>query len=141
MILVKTLAGQQAFRERSATLNFAQRTAFILCDGKRRVQEVLEATASIGVTRSDLQAIIDQGLLRQANEVSKNPVDQTEQQRYLVAYPIAVELTASMGLRGFRLNLALESAQNCEELVALLPKISAMVGVAKCAKLRQALLA
>jgi len=143
MILVKTLAGQQAFRERSNVLSLRQRAAFILCDGKRRIQEVLAATASVGVTLDDLQTIVAQGLLTQrdgnAQQGPSRSSQTAAQQRYLAAYPIAVALTAELGLRGFRLNLALEAAQNCDDLVALWPQISAAVGAGKCGALRQAL--
>jgi len=144
MILVKTLAGQQAFRERSNVLSLRQRAAFILCDGKRRIQEVLAATTSVGVTLDDLQTIVAQGLLTQMSEnaqqgQSRGSRTAEQQQRYLAAYPIAVALTANLGLRGFRLNLALETAQNCDDLVALWPQISAAVGAGKCGALRQAL--
>lgn len=48
--------------------------------------------------------------------------------RYQKAYPLATQITAKLGLRGFRLNLAVESAQGFEGLVALLPKMRAAVG-------------
>ena len=50
------------------------------------------------------------------------------QQRYQEAYPIATRLTASLGLRGFRLNLQVEGAGTYEDLLALAPKIRAAVG-------------
>lgn len=40
MILVKTEAGQQVLKDRSVPLSPRQRTAFILFDGKRSVDEV-----------------------------------------------------------------------------------------------------
>lgn len=48
--------------------------------------------------------------------------------RYQKAYLLATQITAKLGLRGFRLNLAVESAQGFEGLVALLPKMRAAVG-------------
>ena len=41
---------------------------------------------------------------------------------------MATQLTAGMGLRGFRLNLAIEGASGYDDLLALLPKIQAAVG-------------
>jgi hypothetical protein len=61
-------------------------------------------------------------------------------ERYQAAYPIATQLTASLGLRGFRLNLAVEAATTYEELAALLPKIRAAVGPDKAQALERALL-
>lgn len=54
------------------------------------------------------------------------------QERYQSAYPIAAALTSSLGLRGFRLNLAVEAAGDIEQLRALLPKIREAVGSEKC---------
>jgi hypothetical protein len=52
----------------------------------------------------------------------------TAQDRYKEAKPLATKLTAGLGLRGFRLNLAVESAAGFDELLALLPKIKDAVG-------------
>lgn len=69
------------------------------------------------------------------------PMDpQTEQQRYFDAKPIATQLTASLGLRGFRLNLAVEGAAGYQDLLKLLPRIQDAVGAKACRKLERALL-
>jgi hypothetical protein len=44
-----------------------------------------------------------------------------------------------MGIRGFRLNLAIEAASGFDDLLILLPKIQAAVGAEKCAALEQVL--
>jgi hypothetical protein len=164
MILVKTEAGHQALRDRSIRLTPRQRSAFILCDGKRSVSEVLEA--GMGIAREDIDQMIDLGLLGQiggtadaANaaaisvpqvpvapaietpkEASAHPVsERSNQQRYKDAYPIATQLTGSLGLRGFRLNLSVEGTSNYEELLALAPKIRDAVGPEKAAVLDRAL--
>jgi len=61
------------------------------------------------------------------------------QDRYKDAYPIATRLSGSLGLRGFRLNLAVEGTSSYEELLALAPKIRAAVGPEKAAELDRAL--
>ncbi len=66
-------------------------------------------------------------------------VARTAQQRYQDAYPVVTKLTASLGLRGFRLNLAVEAATTYEQLAALAPKIRAAVGDEKAAALENAL--
>jgi hypothetical protein len=48
-------------------------------------------------------------------------------------------LTGGLGLRGFRLNLAVEGTSSYEELLALAPKIRASVGPEKAAILDRAL--
>jgi hypothetical protein len=60
-------------------------------------------------------------------------------ERYRVAYPMAVQLTAGMGLRGYRLSLAVESAGDADALLALLPRIQEAVGVEKCRALEAVL--
>jgi hypothetical protein len=61
------------------------------------------------------------------------------QQRYARAWPIATQITAGMGLRGVRLNIAVERATGYEELRDLLPKIRDAVGAEKILPLEQAL--
>jgi hypothetical protein len=61
------------------------------------------------------------------------------QERYKDAKPLATQITAGLGLRGFRLNLAVESAAGYEDLVALFPKIQAAAGVQVCRALELAL--
>jgi len=153
MILVKTEAGQRVLKDRSIALTPRQRSAFILCDGKRSVGDVLEA--GMGVSREEIDQMIAQGLLALvgapgaalspaavpvAAPVAAAPaVGRSDQQRYKDAYPIATQLTGSLGLRGFRLNLAVEGTANHEQLLALFPKIEAAVGPEKAAALHRAL--
>lgn len=153
MIYVKTQAGQQALKERHASLPPRQRSAFILFDGKRTVAQVLEATASMGITAQDVQGMLDQGLLEvlsasaaAAAAASAAPASgfgaeafRSSGDRYQDAYRIATELTSGLGLRGLPLTLAVESAGGYRELVALAPKIRAAVGDVKFARLEQAL--
>ena len=163
MVLVKTPAGQQALKDRHGSLSSRQRSAFILFDGKRSTAEILAATAAMGITRDDVQAMIDQGLLMSASgaaagaggagdvlggvatdlgTVASSQLEDSGRsptERYQAAYPIATELTAAMGLRGFRLNLAVEGAGSFEDLAALAPKIREAVGDEKYERLEKAL--
>lgn len=154
MIYVKTQAGQQALKERHGALTPRQRPAFILFDGKRTAQQVLEATAAMGVTAQDVQSMVEQGLLEPlgapapagsastadaaADSVSPNGF-KSSGDRYQDAYRIATELTSGLGLRGLPLTLAVEAAGGYRELQALAPRIRAAVGEAKFARLEQAL--
>jgi hypothetical protein len=63
----------------------------------------------------------------------------TEAERYLLAKTLATQLTASLGLMGFRLNLAVEAAADCQGLRALLPKMQAALGPARCEELERIL--
>ncbi len=158
MILVKTETGLQVMKDRSVALSPRQRSAFILFDGKRTLDEVLEATAAMGIGRADIEQMVAQGLLADPSVRAGAPpqpdypdtmpaalVELPEhssrppQQRYADAYPIAIQLTSSMGLRGFRLNLAVEGAGSYEQLAALAPKIREAVGPEKFLPLALAL--
>jgi hypothetical protein len=148
MIPAKTAAGLQVLKDRSAAdLTARQRTALILIDGKRSVAEVLSA----GATADDIDRLFALGLVSDArNDAATLPAALadlappasgavTPQERYAAAYPIASRLTASLGLRGFRLNLAVEAAKGYDDLVALSAKIRDAVGPDKFAPLALAL--
>ena len=61
------------------------------------------------------------------------------QAHFLKAWPIATRLTANLGLRGFRLNLAVESAGDLAKLKELAPRIKDAVGSEKFRELEIAL--
>ena len=63
-VWIKTQAGQQAFKQRSAQLAGKLRSAFLLCDGLRSPEQVLQATQGLGVTLEDMQALLQAGLLQ-----------------------------------------------------------------------------
>ncbi len=154
MKLIKTETGQQAFKERSALFSPRQRSAFILFDGVKSLDQVLAAAAGLGVTAADVDHMVAQGFLKM--ELGPDPVtapgapaaaavdaappsNRTPQERYSDAKPLATKLTASLGLRGFMLNLSVESAAGYDDLLALLPKIQDAVGTKACRDLERAL--
>lgn len=168
MIYVKTVLGQSALQNRALGLTPRQRSAFIMFDGKRAVNDVLKATAGLGFTPDDLSHLVSLGLLEPhasmpapepvmaapvAAVTAGAPVVQSAtltfnadglptvnaQARYSKAYPIATRLTASLGLRGFRLNLAVEAAGDLDKLKELAPKIREAVGPEKFLELENAL--
>lgn len=63
----------------------------------------------------------------------------SDQARYSKAYPIATRLTADLGLRGFMLNLAVESAGDLAKLRELAPKIQLAIAPEKFEELQLAL--
>jgi hypothetical protein len=165
----KTELGQTAFQTRSVSLSPRQRSAFILFDGKRSVEEVLKATISLGVVMDDVRLLVAMGMLDTVNGAATaappasmptpvplavpaktltpgpSPVTPTsgptalDQAHYSRAYPIATRLTAALGLRGFRLNLAVEAAGDLAKLKELAPKIREAVGLEKFQELENAL--
>ena len=121
-------------------------------------------TAGVGVSQNDLDHILSLGLLAEvvagaaqtaasvappapttlalaaalSQSADKRPT-LSAQAHYSMAYPIAIRLTAGLGLRGFRLNLAVEAAADLEKLKELAPKIKEAVGPAKFQELDDAL--
>ena len=151
MILVKTEAGHQALKDRSIPLSPRQRSAFILFDGKRSVDDVL--AAGMGIVREDIDQMVGLGVLEPVAGSATAPAGaaaaaaapaqgssgRSRQQRYKDAYPIATQLTGSLGLKGFRLNLQVEGTTSYEDLLALAPKIRAAVGPDRAIELDRAL--
>lgn len=142
MIPTKTEAGVQVMKDRSVPLTPRQRGALILMDGKRTLEEVLAATASTGVTEEDVAHLLQVGLIvdaappraRAPASAVAGPAE-GDRERYLEAYRLASQLTAGLGLKGFRLNLAVEAAADFKDLVALAPRLREAVGEAKFAPL------
>lgn len=163
MKFTKTEAGQAAFKARSPALTPRQRSAFILFDGKKSDQEVLAMTSGLGVTPADIEQMVQEGFLVAVASASVRTASATApggleaqadepgegaaaagpalspQERYARAWPIATQITASLGLRGFRLNLAVEAAKGYEDLRDLLPKIREAAGAERTKPLEQAL--
>ena len=152
MIYTKTELGQSALHSRAIPLTPRQRSAFIMFDGKRSVDDVLKVTAGLQVTAEDVDHMVGLGLLAAVADAARTvvvpPVSArnadgsptlSAQQHYSQAYPIATRLTASLGLRGFRLNLAVEAAGDITKLQELAPKIKDAVGAEKFKELYNAL--
>jgi hypothetical protein len=176
MHLVKTPAGQQAFKERHADLSPRLRSAFLLFDGQRSLAQVLESVAGMGVTQDEILALVErewlalrdgaeprQGVVAvavpataaaaampavaadegpvppQAGLPALAPSEPSLAVRYRNAYPLAVAITAGLGLKGFRLNLAVEAAMGYDQLVALAPRLREAASPASYAPLHEAL--
>lgn len=159
MKFIKTETGQLAFKERSPLFSARQRSTFILFDGQKTVEQVLASTAGMGVTQADVDYMLEQGFIgpvpgavvAAAPAVASSSQwtstegaiearsERSEQDRYKDAKPLATQLTAGLGLRGFRLNMSVESASGYQELLVLLPKIQEAVGTKACRELERAL--
>ena len=158
MKYAKTESGQLAFKQRSPLLSAKQRSAFILFDGSKSHEQVM---ASVGVTQADVDHMVAQGFLVATEPVASaaavaaaaadapaaaavdddpwGPGKRTQQERYAEAMHIATSLSAGLGLRGFRLNLAVESAAGYYGLVELLPELRKALGAKACEKLEHVL--
>jgi hypothetical protein len=122
------------------------------------VEEVLKLTKALGATAEDISRLVELALLAPKNaaddrkqaDAAQVPLPAPaasagefpaldDQAHYVRAYPVAVRLTSNLGLRGFRLNLAVESAADLEALKDLAPKIKEAVGLDKFRELEEAL--
>lgn len=142
MTLAKTDAGLRMLKEHGSTLSQRQRTALILLDGQRSVDDVVAATSG-GVTAADIERLLAMGLVAElapgTPAFSDSGPGGIDRDRYLQAYAVATQLTAELGPKWGSLNLAVEAAGNLEELEALAPGIRAAVGPLKFARLEAAL--
>jgi hypothetical protein len=152
----KTELGKQTFKEHNASLSSRQRSAFIMFDGEKDDTLVFKMLASTGLNADDINHLLEVGLIEEAGgtsasdagakaaingsaAVSEAPSAMPEQERYQRAYPVAIKLTSGLGLRGFRLNMSVESASSYKDLLAVAPKIRDAVGEEKFAELARAL--
>ena len=138
MLYVKTDAGKDAIKAHNNLLNSKQRTGLILINGERPLEDILKMVAGIGFTMADVSHMLELGLIVElpasaptmstlVKLAAAEPLGgfveiDAAQSRYKLAYPLATQLTAGMGLRGFRLNLAVEAAGSYSALVQLFPK-------------------
>lgn len=135
MRLAKTDKGIQVMRDRSVPLTARQRGAFILCDARYPKDRVLANAKMAGVTETDIRYLMQLGLVVElpdehelaAQRAAQEFHDRPAGQRFKEAYPIAVGLSASLGLKGFRLNMAVERSQSYEELCSVAPALKAAV--------------
>jgi hypothetical protein len=146
-IYQKSQAGQQAFQKRSPEFSPKQRPAFLLFDGKRKVEDVL--AAGLGTTQADIEDLVAKGFLVSADSAAAVPsaaatphgslTEHDKQDLYKAAYPVAVRLSSQLGLRGFKLNLAVEGAAGFDDLVTLLPELEKALGAEKIKELKAVL--
>jgi hypothetical protein len=128
MIFVKTELGQQVIKDRSVALSASQRALLIMCDGVKSLEQLI---GTITISSAELEQLMTVGLIADINAL--NPTQASASARrnaaapvlmsYEVLYKVATKLTSGLGLRGFRLNLALESASSASDIWAMRSKI------------------
>jgi hypothetical protein len=154
MTLKRTELGHQVVKDRSVSLTPRQRAALILIDGRRTMDELHAAIVTAGISAQELDRLLELGLVfdptpeataaaakakAKAIEAEIQHSHRSEQERFAEAYRVATQLTASLGLRGFRLNLAVEAASDYNSLRELAGRIREAVGADKCVALERAL--
>jgi hypothetical protein len=129
MIFAKTELGQQVVKDRSVALSASQRAFLIMCDGAKPLQQLL---STVGITQNEVDQLVELKLIANLESGSKagtttNTADQvsptTSPASYDALYKAATKITSGLGLRGFRLNMAIEGASNAQDLWALRSKI------------------
>ena len=154
MRYAKTDTGKQAISDRSTSLSSRQRSALIIVNGERTLEVLLKMVEGLGITLADIEHMESLGLIAKIHDQASvsTGIDPTRsvaidsnvqvgeaQSRYSRAYPLATQITAKMGLRGFRLNLAVEAVGSYSQLIELFPKIKEAVGSEKAMTLEKAL--
>ena len=135
MRLTKTDHGIQVLRDRSVALTARQRGALILCDARHPKARVLANAAAAGVSELDIQYLIQIGLVAEVRDeqeiaaarMAQEFRDRPTLERFRDAYPMAVKLSGSLGLRGFRINMAVEKASSYEDLCKVASTLKAAV--------------
>jgi hypothetical protein len=89
--------------------------------------------------RASQPSVATQALTSSTDKAPEPTATRTPQERYRDAKPLATMITANLGFKGFRLNMAVEGASGYDELAALFPKIQAAAGERACMALEWAL--
>ena len=147
MRLGKTEKGIQIIKDRSINLTLRQRGAFILCDGRQQKETLLANALKAGINEADFQSLLDLALIEEIQDVPDTSVADAAEafaslapvDRFKEAYPLAVKLTGSLGLRGFRLSLAVERSSSYEDLCTVAPALEKAVSRVEYQPLHKAL--
>ena len=75
MILAKSPTGQQVIRDRSVPLTPRQRSALVLFDGRRSLEEVMQLAGATGVTLDDVRKLVELGLVMEVDGLPTQPAD------------------------------------------------------------------
>lgn len=153
MTVSKTPMGLQVMKDRSINLSMHQRSALILCDGKRAAADVVRMAAGAGVTMQDLIDLGALGLIVMdapndieavggapiatpaAKLAAQEPAFAPNMQSTGIDFPAAlnaaITLCSNIGFKGFGLNMALTSVDSLEKLQKLAPEIRRATGDSK----------
>ena len=145
MKYAKTALGHDVMKSRSIALGPRQRTMLLLCNGQRDGSEVLAMISGMGSTPGDLEELLSLGLIEPIAPAASvqqfegppdepasvdlhiEPAPLDDSARFRLAYQQATQLTAGLGLRGLRLQLAVEQAMNLAGLEALAERLQKAV--------------
>ena len=149
MTVSKTVLGMQVMKNRSVSLSAQQRSALILCDGKRSADEIVKMTAAVGVTLLDIEALVSLGLVAMTDASGLSPASGGSDQQvatdifpaetistaenidFATALNAAITLCSTLGFKGFGLNMALTGVDTLEKLQKMAPDIQRVAGEAR----------
>ena len=128
----KTEAGRDEIQQRSRRLPNTLRSILLLVDGQRTVVQLRDVIAGLRAPDDALQQLVVMGLIGAAEptdiSVSAAPPSEADE-RYDELYALMSEaVRKQLGLRGYLLQLKVARCDNTDELLALLPEITAALG-------------
>jgi hypothetical protein len=147
--VIKTPLGAKVMQDRSVALSAVQRSALIMFDGRRSVQDVLRTIAGLGATQADIDVLFAEQLISQTNapvseaNTSASPALESAAQsgssgpssddetRFKQALNLAIELVSNTGFKGFSLTLELTGVSSMQRLQALAPEMLRVIGQEK----------
>lgn len=141
----KTAAGRDEIESRSRKLPANLRSILLLVDGQRTARQLQDVIGGLHAPVDTLDQLVSLGLIADIAPAGANPLEFAEvpapspaaANRYSVLYALMSDAVREhLGMRGYFLQLRIERCSNADELLALLPDLSA--AVAKARDMRQA---
>jgi hypothetical protein len=142
----KTAAGRDEIESRSRKLPASLRSILLLVDGQRTARQLQDMIGGLHAPADTLDQLVSLGLIADTAPASANPSAIAEvpapspaaANRYSVLYALMSDAVREhLGMRGYFLQLRIERCGNADELLALLPDLSA--AVAKVRDMHQAI--
>lgn len=138
----KTAAGRAEIGLRQHKLAPALRSLLLLVDGQRDIAQLRHFAASLHAPADAIEQLAALGLIAPAGEVAASPppavsdpsdaaLSSTAQRYILLSGLMSEGVRAYLGLRGFMMQLRIERCAGVDELLALLPDVSAAIAKAR----------
>ena len=132
----KTAAGRDEIESRSRRLPAHLRSILLLVDGQRTARQLQDVIGGLHAPADALDQLLSLGLIADTAPAGTNPSALAEApasspeaaNRYSVLYALMNDAVREhLGLRGYFLQLKIERCGNADDLLALLPDLSAAV--------------
>ena len=132
----KTAAGRDEIESRARRLPTQLRSILLLVDGQRTARQLRDVIEGLHAPTDTLDQLVSLGLIADTAPAGANPPAFAEvpapspaaANRYSVLYALMSDAVREhLGMRGYFLQLKIERCGNADELLALLPDLSAAV--------------